>query len=57
MKTAWDILQNIYEGNKQEQDVKLIRLTSEWESLVMHEDECFDDFYARLSQNINSSYA
>ena len=57
VKTAWDILQNIYEGNKQEQDVKLIRLTSEWESLVMHEDKCFDDFYAKLSQNINSSYA
>ena len=35
---------------------KLQRLTSSFENLSMKDNETFDEFYAKLSDNVNSSF-
>ena len=35
---------------------KLQQLTTRFESIRMFEDECFDEFYAKLNDIVNSTY-
>ena len=46
---AWNILQTVHEGTKVVKINKLQQLTSKFESIRMSDDECFDEFYAKLN--------
>ena len=54
--TAWNILQTVYEGTKTVKINKLQQLTTRFESIRMFDDECFDEFYAKLNDIVNSAY-
>ena len=53
---AWNILQTVYEGTKVVKINKLQQLTIRFESIRMFDDECFDEFYAKLNDTVNSAY-
>ena len=55
-KEAWDILETIHEGTTSVKRAKLQRLTSAFETLFMRDDETFDEFYAKLSDIVNSCF-
>ena len=54
--TAWNILQIVHEGTKAFKINKLQQFTSRFESIRMSNDECFDEFYAKLNDIVNSAY-
>ena len=54
--TAWNILQTVHEGTKAIKINKLQQLTTRFESIRMFDDECFDEFYAKLNDIVNSTY-
>ena len=54
-KEAWDILEITHEGTVLVKNLKLQRLTTTFD-LRMDEDETFDEFYAKLSDVVNSSF-
>ena len=43
-KKAWDILQTVYKGTNTAKQSKLQRLNKEFDTIVMEEDETFDQF-------------
>ena len=53
--TTWNILQIVHEGTKAVNINKLQQLTTRFESIRMS-DECFDEFYAKLNDILNSAY-
>ena len=55
-KEAWEVLQTMYEGTNTVKQSKLQRLTKEFETIVMEEDETFDQFYAKLNDIVNSVF-
>ena len=55
-KDTWTILETTYEGTKAIKTVKLQRLTSSFEEILMEEDETFDKFYAKLEDIVNSAF-
>ena len=55
-KEAWTILQKTYEGMKTVKDLKLQRLTTNFEEIKMEEDESFDEFYAKLKDIVNFAF-
>ena len=55
-KEAWIILQTTYEGTKAVKDLKLQRLTVNFEDIKMEEDESFDEFYSKLKDIVNSTF-
>ena len=54
--TTWNILQTVHEGTKAVKINKLQQLTTRFESTRMSDDECFDEFYAKLKDIVNSAY-
>ena len=54
--TAWNILQTVHEGTKAIKINKLQQLTTRFESIRMFDDECFDEFYTKLNDIVNSAY-
>ena len=54
--TAWNILQTVHEGTKVIKINKLQQLTIRFKSIRMSDDECFDEFYAKLNDIVNSAY-
>ena len=54
--TVWNILQTVREGTKAVKINKLQQLTIRFESIRMSDDECFDEFYAKLNGIVNSAY-
>ena len=54
--TAWNILQTVHEGTKVVKINKLQQLTTRFESIRMSDDKCFDKFYAKLNDIVNSTY-
>ena len=54
--TTWNILQTMHEGTKVVKINKLQQVTNRFESIRMSYDECFDEFYAKLNDIINSAY-
>ena len=54
--TAWNILQTVHEGTKVVKINKLQQLTTRFESIRMSDDKCFDEFYAKLNDIVNSTY-
>ena len=54
--TAWNILQTVHEGTKAVKINKLQQLTIRFESIRMSDDECFDEFYTKLNDIVNSAY-
>ena len=54
--TAWNILQTMHEGTKAVKINKLQQLTTRFESIRMSNDECFDEFYVKLNDIVNSAY-
>ena len=54
--TAWNILQTVHEGTKAVKINKLQQLTTRFENIRMFDDECFDEFYAKLNDIVNSAY-
>ena len=54
--TAWNILQTVHEGTKTVKINKLQQLTTRFESIRMFNDECFNEFYAKLNDIVNSAY-
>ena len=54
--TAWNILQTVHEGTKAIKINKLQQLTTKFESIRISDDECFDEFYAKLNDIVNSAY-
>ena len=53
---GWNILQTVHEGTKAVKINKLQQLTSRFESIRMFDDECFDEFYVKLNDIVNSIY-
>ena len=53
---AWNILQTMHEGTKAVKINKLQQLTTRFESIRMSDDECFDEFYAKLNDIVNFAY-
>ena len=53
-KEAWDILEITYERTDLVKNSKLQRLTTTFETLRMNEEETFDEFYAKLSDVVDS---
>ena len=54
--TAWNILQTVHEGKMAVKKNKLQQLTTRFESIRMFDDECFDEFYVKLNDIVNSAY-
>ena len=54
--TAWNILQTVHEGTKAVKINKLQQLTTRFESIRISYDKCFDEFYAKLNDIVNSAY-
>ena len=54
--TAWNILQTMHKGTKTVKINKLQQLTFRFKSIRMSDDECFDEFYAKLNDIVNSTY-
>ena len=54
--TTWNILQTVHEGTKAVKINKLQQLTTKFESIKMFNDECFNEFYAKLNDIVNSTY-
>ena len=54
--TAWNILQIVHEGTKAVKINKLQQLTSKFESIMMSDDESFDEFYAKFNDIVSSAY-
>ena len=54
--TTRNILQTVHEGTKAVKINKLQQLTTRFESIRMSDDECFDEFYAKLNNIVNSAY-
>ena len=54
--TAWNILQTMHEGIKAVKINKLQQLTTRFESIRMSDDECFDEFYAKLNNIVSFAY-
>ena len=54
--TAWNILQTVHETTKAIKINKLQQLTTRFESIRMSDDECFDEFYAKLNEIVNFAY-
>ena len=54
--TAWNILQTVYVGIKAVKINKLQQLTTRFESIRMSDDECFDKYYTKLNDIVNSAY-
>ena len=46
----------MHEGTKAVKISKLQQLTSRFESIRMPDDECFDEFYVKLNDIVNSTY-
>ena len=55
-RTAWNILQTMYEGTKTIKINKLLQLTTRFESIRMSDDKCFDEFYAKFNDIVNFVY-
>ena len=53
---AWSILQTMHEGTKVVKINKLQHLTSRFESIKMFDNESFDEFYAKLNDNVNFAF-
>ena len=49
-------METIHEGTTSVKRSKLQRLTSAFETLFMRDEETFDDFYAKLSDIVNSCF-
>jgi hypothetical protein len=56
-KDAWDILALNHEGTKAVRDSKLQLNVSKFEKIRMDEDECFDEFYWKLTSIVNASFS
>ena len=54
--TTWNILQIVHEGTKSIKINKLQQLTTRFESIRISDDECFDEFYVKLNDIVNSPY-
>ena len=54
--TAWNILQTVHEGTKAIKINKPQQLTTKFESIIMFDDEYFDEFYAKLNDIVNFAY-
>ena len=54
--TAWNILKIVHEGTNAVKINKLQHLTTRFESIRMSDDECLDEFYAKLNDIVNSAY-
>ena len=54
--TVWNIFQTVHEGTKTVKINKLQQLITRFESIRMSDDECFDEFYAKLNDIVNSAY-
>ena len=50
------ILQTVHKGIKAIKINKLQQLTTRFESIRMSDDECFDEFYAKLNDIVNCTY-
>ena len=46
----------MHEGTKIVKINKLQQLTTRFESIRMSNDECFNEFYAKLNDTVNSAY-
>ena len=46
----------MHEGTNAIKINKLQQLTTRFESIKMSDDECFDEFYAKLNDIVNSTY-
>ncbi|KAK0598426.1 hypothetical protein LWI29_034593 [Acer saccharum] len=55
-KVAWDILQVAHEGTDVVKESKLQVLQTQFELLMMGEDECFNDFEIKLMDIVNQSH-
>jgi len=55
-KEAWDVLQLTHEGTNAAKESKIKNLITQFETITMLETECFDNFYARLSDIVNTSF-
>ena len=53
--TTWNILQTMHEGTKTVKINKLQQLTTSFEIIRMLDDECFDEFYVKLNDIVNSA--
>ena len=54
--TTLNNLQIVHEGTKAIKINKLQQLTTRFESIRMFDNECFDEFYAKLNDIVNSTY-
>ncbi|GAV88614.1 UBN2 domain-containing protein, partial [Cephalotus follicularis] len=53
-KEMWDLLEVTYEGTNQVKESKISMLVHEYESFVMHDNECISDMFSRFTTIINS---
>ena len=53
---VWKILQTVHEGTKTVKINKLQQLTTRFESIQTSKVESFDEFYAKLSDIVNSAF-
>ena len=54
--TTSNILQTVHEGIKAAKINKLQQLTTRFKSIRISNDECFDEFYAKPNDIVNSAY-
>ena len=52
-KEAWDILVSAHEGDEKVKQSKVQMLVNQFDTLMMEENERYDDFYLRLTNLVN----
>ncbi|KAK0593585.1 hypothetical protein LWI29_009623 [Acer saccharum] len=55
-KEVWDILETAHEGTDVVKDSKLQVLQTQFETIRMEDDECFNDFQVKLIDIVNQSH-
>lgn len=55
-REACDILKNTHDGTNAEEVSKIQTLTTEFENLILLDDEWFDHFYTKLIDIVNFSF-
>src|SRR5580698_9947118 len=55
-KEAWEILETAHEGTDVVKDSKLQVLQTQFETIKMEEEECFNDFQVKLMDIVNQSH-
>lgn len=49
LKEVWDILKNMHEGMTTVKKFNILKLTKDFDNVIVEDDKFYDDFYSKLN--------